>query len=446
MKLLIVTNGYPPTAFGGVEVYSQSIAAGLVERGHAVTVFCRDSDPAAPDYELRDEEQDGVRVLRVVNDFKAIRSFHQTYRNEHIGGLFEQLLADVDPDLIQFNHVIALSADLPLIAAVQKIPSLISLHDYWYICHRVRLQDWRDERCGGPLQGGDCYRCVVGAARWFKLRRQGLLLAKNLMPPGLRRKIREWGWIPPQSSVTAASANRGDFEARRKLFAKSLRSSQQVLTPSEYLKKVYQANGFADLTIEVLPLGMQIPERRRKRISADDVIKIGFAGTLMPDKGPHVLIEAFRRVSSDRLNLEIYGRADADTGYMTRLRRLAGDDERIHLRGPFSVDQRDEIYRSLDLLVLPSLFQETYSLVAREALLLGTPLFASDVGALPEIIKPGVNGELFPPGDVEALARLIQRVSGNPDQLSSYKLPGPVPILSVEEHLDRLEEIYTGLL
>jgi glycosyltransferase involved in cell wall biosynthesis len=191
---------------------------------------------------------------------------------------------------------------------------------------------------------------------------------------------------------------------------------------------------------------MQTPEKPTERASVGEVIKIGYAGTLMPDKGPHTLIEAFRKVSSNRLRLDLFGRADADTGYMTRLRRLAGDDERIRFQGPFSVEERDDIYRGLDLLVLPSLFQETYSLVAREALLLGTPLYASDVGALPEIIVPGVNGELFPPGDVEALAGLIRKVSENPDRLKSYELPGPVPILSVEEHLDRLEEIYSDLV
>jgi glycosyltransferase involved in cell wall biosynthesis len=245
--------------------------------------------------------------------------------------------------------------------------------------------------------------------------------------------------------VTAASASPQDFEERRQLFNKSLRASSVVLTPSEYLQKVYRANGFEDLPIQVLPLGMQLPGLQKYDSETELPLKVGFVGTLMPDKGTHVLLEAFRRVPSEALQLFIHGRSDADTGYTTRLRRLAGDDKRVHFQGPFTLDQRDEIYAGLDLLILPSLFQETYSLVAREALLLGTPIFTADVGALSEIIVSGVNGELFPPGDSAALAQLLGMVAEDPDHLLSYELPGPVPILSVAEHLDRLEAIYTEI-
>ncbi len=189
MRILLVTNGYPPTAFGGVEVYTRDVATALAAQGHQVAVFCRDSDPDAADYTISEDVVDGVPVTRVVNDFKTIESFDQTYRDEHIDAIFDDLLRREKPDVVHFNHLIALSLGLPSVASSHGIPHLTTLHDYWDICHRVRLQDWRERRCPGPIQGGDCYRCVVASARWIVLRRSVFRFGKSLLSTSARRQI-----------------------------------------------------------------------------------------------------------------------------------------------------------------------------------------------------------------------------------------------------------------
>jgi glycosyltransferase involved in cell wall biosynthesis len=83
MKILIVANGFPPTAFGGVEIYTQNLARAL---------------------------------KRVINDFKQIDTFADTYLDQNVDEIFLRLMAEFEPDIVHFNHTIALSANLPTLA------------------------------------------------------------------------------------------------------------------------------------------------------------------------------------------------------------------------------------------------------------------------------------------------------------------------------------------
>jgi glycosyltransferase involved in cell wall biosynthesis len=96
----------------------------------------------------------------------------------------------------------------------------------------------------------------------------------------------------------------------------------------------------------------------------------------------------------------------------------------------------------MDGLVIPSAAQETFSFVAREALLAGVPVIAARAGALTEILFEGINGFLYPPEDESALSAIIARIARQPQLLDELRLPGPVEILDTRAHILRLEQVY----
>ncbi|MGD9404540.1 MAG: glycosyltransferase [Anaerolineae bacterium] len=106
------------------------------------------------------------------------------------------------------------------------------------------------------------------------------------------------------------------------------------------------------------------------------------------------------------------------------------------------------ILRSIDVVIVPSLWHETFSIVAREALLSGTPVVASEVGALPEIVEHGRNGLLVPAGGVDALHGALQRLSverGLLARLQDGARHSAKQIKSREEHVLEVEQIYESL-
>ena len=76
MRVLVVAHGFPPHAQGGSEIYAYHHARALRERcGDDVFVLTREQDPSRPEYDVRVEERDGLRVAWVNNTFRATTSF-----------------------------------------------------------------------------------------------------------------------------------------------------------------------------------------------------------------------------------------------------------------------------------------------------------------------------------------------------------------------------------
>jgi len=451
MNIFLVTNGFPPSAYGGVEIYTSDLAQRLIEKGHLVTVFCRESSLSLPDHQVSDDTVGGLRVIRVINDFKKISSFRDSFVDKKIEAVFLKYLTEIEPDIIHFNHFIALSANLPLIAIERKTPFITTLHDYWPFCQRVKLIDWKNRLCPGPQKGGDCFTCVKGGevTQVIVVRSTRLVkLIKAVTTPGMRNWVRGVFFrktrVEPEQSE--AFLSRDIFRERYDLFKNVITANQRILVPSEYVRIQYASNGYPSEKIDVMPLGVNISRRKHQRSKNPNRIIFGAVGSIIWTKGIHVLVKAFTRTQSDNICLQIFGREDLSPDYSREIREMATNDQRIDFMGSFPPDQREEIFEKIDVLVTPSIFPETFSLVAREALLSGKPVIASRVGALAEVIVDRVNGFLFDPENDQELTRIITEIANNPQILNQLNLPGPKPIDSVKDHAELIEKIYQEVL
>ena len=167
-----------------------------------------------------------------------------------------------------------------------------------------------------------------------------------------------------------------------------------------------------------------------------------YVGGLAPNKGVHILIEAFHGVGGDA-QLTIVGDESAHPDYASSLHKLAGPG--VQFAGRLDRSQVWQAMRSADVVLIPSLWQETFCLVAHEALAAGTPVVASRVGALTEAIQHEVNGLLVPPGDAPAWRAAMQRLVDNPDLLASYRAH-ILPPLTFSDHVERVLALYLEVL
>ena len=183
---------------------------------------------------------------------------------------------------------------------------------------------------------------------------------------------------------------------------------------------IHNGIDFADYRSEVVPHG---EFRVRHHIGPADVV-VGFTGWLIPRKGIEQLIRAAAQVLIDRPKVlfvavgrvPVGNPTDYLAGYQALVREL-GIAERFRFAG-FLEDVRGAVM-DFDLLVLPSL-QEPFGRSIIEAMALGTPVVASRVGGIPEIIRHEQNGLLVPPGDVEALAAAITALVDDPERRQTF--------------------------
>jgi glycosyltransferase involved in cell wall biosynthesis len=188
-------------------------------------------------------------------------------------------------------------------------------------------------------------------------------------------------------------------------------SAAFVFTPSAYLRGVALRWGIPAGRIAVIPnpapdvAGLPLREQARAELELNGAT-LGFAGRLMAAKALEVGLEALVRVPE--VALVVVG----DGPERARLERLAaelGVGDRVRFLGARSRGDVLKTLRAVDAAVLPSRWENFPHLVV-EALAVGTPVIASAVGGVPELVHDGENGLLVPAGDAGALAAAIRRV------------------------------------
>jgi glycosyltransferase involved in cell wall biosynthesis len=168
-----------------------------------------------------------------------------------------------------------------------------------------------------------------------------------------------------------------------------------------------------------------------------------YIGGLSPQKGVHVLIEAFNGLPASA-RLTIAGDEHAFPEYCTDLRKQAKHPG-IHFVGLLD---RPGVWRTLaqaDALVVPSLWYETASLIVQESFATRTPVIAADHGALAERVRHEIDGLLVPPGDTLALRSAMRRLMDDSCLLTRLRA-GIQPVKGMEEHVEQLEAIYRQVL
>ena len=99
MKILLVSNGFPPSGQWGTEFYTHQLASGLVEHGHRVSVLCPLRDGASPSYTVERSRRYGISLIEVHNAGDPAKRFADSYVDEHIDGLFARRVLGIYRDL-----------------------------------------------------------------------------------------------------------------------------------------------------------------------------------------------------------------------------------------------------------------------------------------------------------------------------------------------------------
>jgi glycosyltransferase involved in cell wall biosynthesis len=132
-----------------------------------------------------------------------------------------------------------------------------------------------------------------------------------------------------------------------------------------------------------------------------------FAGKLEPKKRPLDLVRAMARLRPGA-RLVVVGAGELEAECREEAKRLGVE---VAWAGFLNQSELGRAYAAADCLALPSDWGETWGLVVNEALATGLPCVVSDrVGCAPDLITPGVTGEVFAMGDVGALAAALERV------------------------------------
>jgi hypothetical protein len=157
-----------------------------------------------------------------------------------------------------------------------------------------------------------------------------------------------------------------------------------------------------------------------------------------------VLIEAIKGLPLDAYTVSLYGMvAPEKRSYANRLREeTRGLPVRFY--GSYPHDQLVAILSQHDVLVMPMIWEETFSILTREALMAGVPVVAARRGALPEAVQDGVNGLLFEPESAEDLRRCLLRLMTEPGLIDRLRVVNP-HVKTMDEYAKEIEDVYVAI-
>jgi glycosyltransferase involved in cell wall biosynthesis len=321
MRIAVVSNTLPPEGPGGAEANAAALA-GALAADHEVLLLTGARSGSVAGTDL--VRLPGLPPL--AHDAAAARKVAWHVSDQWLPGVHRaarRQLRRFRPDVVHTHSVQGLSGAVFTAIAAEGIPHVHTAHDLNLVCMRVSMT--RD----GEFCGGRCASCA---------------LQRSVRPRLIRKRL------------------------------------DHLVAPSEHILRRHLDSGLFDPARATTIRQGAEPAEGRARGEHSRTPTLGYIGSLSPVKGIETLLAAFREAPATwRLTL-------AGSGALEGLvREAAAADARISFLGRVDGEAKDAFYDSVEVLVIPSEWEENAPLVAVEAAIRGLPAVVSDRGGLPEV-------------------------------------------------------------
>lgn len=436
MRILLAAHHFPPTFRGGAEWRTHRTARSLLDAGHEVRVICVEQIQVGGEdgYQFTDDEYEGVPVRRLyLNLSQDSDLVHYEFQNPLTGRAVQDLVTEFLPDVLHLISGYLISGSVIEKVKELQIPVVLTLTDFWFLCPRVTLTRSDGKLCNTPAHPSACALCLRKEKRRYRL--------LDNWTGGLVGRILTLAWREGNDRLLST------LEKRNQYLRRMLERSDVVISPSRFLKKLFENQGISLRRFIYMRQGLDLESWiKAKPKPSNDRLRIGYIGQIARHKGVDVLIEAFRqlRPGAQKPWLFLYGDVKQFPNYSNQLRRRTEDLEEIVWAGRFEHAQIAQIHDGLDLLVVPSIWYENSPNVILEAFATGTPVVVSELGGMSELVEEGVNGFRFEAGNASELAERLQQFVDRPDLADRLGKNHP-PVKTIQAEIDELAQIYRSL-
>jgi len=442
VRILLATHFFAPGHLGGTEVLTHGLARSLGAAGHSVEVVCAEDWENAPGYRIRAtrDSVDGVVVNRLrFNWQKAPDVFRYLYDNPEVEKYVFDLVGRSRPDVLHITSCYSLSGSLISAARRRGVPVVLTATDFWFLCARNTLLKPDGSLCSGPEHPWKCAQCLLANSKAYRWPRR--LLSERSVGAILQGLAR----FPMVTNRRGFRGMLGDWQDRFRFLAQALTQVDRIVTASQFLRALFIRYGVSPSRIQRSAYGLDTEwatSWQTKKPSTQ--LRAAFIGQILPAKGPDLLVKAIRSLPADApIEVRIYGDLSKTPRYSETLLAQAQGDQRISFPGIFDNSQMGRVLSEIDVLVVPSIWYD-FPLVIPSAHATKTPVVATNLPGMNELVTHELDGLLFERNRWEDLASSIRRLIDEPGLLDRLRAHTP-PLKTLEEYAAESVAVYASL-
>jgi len=409
MRVLFIANTFPPSYTGGAEVANYHTCRGLIRQGIDCSILVVNNRVS----ELADEwyELDGIPVHRVVHrtprfaltdvfDWRIYRTVKRECRR-------------LKPDLVHVHNVSGATLAPYLACRSMGVPVVNTLHDLWLLCPNNMLYRQDGSFCDPKKNPGGCSRCFRGYDFW------------------------------------------GNIPNRRRIFAALTSNVRFYVSPSQAVIDRHVEAGYPAERFRLVRLGLERPRPvsgSNSRLEtllakAPEYRTVVFAGGGTETKGAKVLLGALPALFGATKELCVIVAGGGKQRLLAQLRDYA---PAVEVLGTVPFSDMRILFAMADLTIVASTWHENSPVVIFESFQAGTPVVGSHFGGIPEFVRDGDTGYLFPMGDSAALAEKILSHFARPAferrRMRQRCVREVRTRFTLENHIRGLERVYLEVL
>ena len=401
---------------GGTELHTSNIINGVANDFNSTVIY-----PIAESRLWTDMDSERVsenlRVVKFINDKKNSNEYFlgnsADLENELVESNFAKFLIGGNFETVHFQHLLGWSSlMLPFIAKQLNKKIVLSLHDYYLLCpdYNLILPDG-NTRCGKIKADGSDTQCqyCLGAKRY----------SNN-----------------PNNPIAI-----NDYLAERNEVIKQLFDIADVLiSPSNFVKKLFVKSFGRTIEKKILVVSHGISEQKPiNRKTQRKQLHVAMLGSATDRKGIKTLLETSYVLRKKQIKFEIIG--SVPLAIKKKVLEFG-----INIKGKYKVDDLPKLLSNTDIIIIPSIWDETFALTLSEAQALGVPVVASDVGGISERIIDGETGFLVPPADSLMLSNKLLSLSQNVELLDKVRNNlAHLKIKTMKENIEDYRKLYKTL-
>ena len=372
--LICVHNNTEQRPFGGVEILTEELARYLSVRWNVYLLYPSKKERKWYLLNLGSSTRSEID-LKMLSRYDTLSAY-----SPYEAMKFKEIMLRNDISLVYFQHLFNYPLLLPISAAELGIPFVVSLHDYYAVCHKYNLIDISGKYCHPDKIPVESCDVCLGSSHGLKLGAQ--TRRRDLMAEVLQRAsgihcVSHW-----QRELIASIYP--EFRERMQIIEPGCEDKLRGKTASDHKK-----------------LGVVVPGN------------IGFY------KGAQVLLRVatyFADVLADKIEFLIpFTVQSPQKDLLAKLQNVRLGTETCN------PGEQLEIYREADVALFPSIWPETYLIALSEAWRMGVPAIVTDLGAPSDRVQDGVNGWKVSPNDAGQIIHLLGRILDNPEILDKMR-------------------------